>query len=132
MQLAPRSFNMAGLARRALSNQDARMYRCIARLWLLSASTLVASLGLAASQPEPGAGSNSAAKLFGFTAQDAAAQQSLERRFDSGIHAEDLDAWMKRLSSEANNVGSPHDKANAEFVRDQLREWGWDAQIEMF
>jgi hypothetical protein len=26
---------------------------------------------------------------------------------------------LQRLSSEANHVGSPHDKANAEFVRDQ-------------
>src|SRR5205823_12299636 len=30
------------------------------------------------------------------------------------------------------SVGSPHDQANAEFVRDLFRQWGWDAQIEVF
>ncbi len=45
---------------------------------------------------------------------------------------EDLSSWMKNLSSEANHIGSPHDKANAEFVRDLLKSWGWDAQIEEF
>ena len=44
----------------------------------------------------------------------------------------DLRAWLKNLSSEANQVGAPHDRANAEFVRDLLRKWGWDAQIETF
>ena len=39
---------------------------------------------------------------------------------------------MKSLASEANHVGSPHDKANAEFVRDQFQQWGWDAKIEIF
>ena len=36
------------------------------------------------------------------------------------------------MSSEPNNVGSPHDKANAEAVRDLFKQWGWDAQIETF
>jgi N-acetylated-alpha-linked acidic dipeptidase len=72
------------------------------------------------------------ALLFGFSADEAAAQRSIEQRFDADLKPEDLSAWMKNLSSEANHVGSPHDKANAEFVRDQLRSWGWDAQIEEF
>ena len=44
----------------------------------------------------------------------------------------DLDAWLKRLSAEPNHVGSPHDKANAEFVRDLFKSWGWQAEIETF
>ena len=40
--------------------------------------------------------------------------------------------WLKNMASEANHVGAPHDKANAEFTRDQFQQWGWDAKIEVF
>jgi len=70
--------------------------------------------------------------LFGFTAADSTTQQALEQRFDAALNPADLSAWMKSLASEANHVGSPHDKANAEFVRDQFQQWGWDAKIEVF
>jgi N-acetylated-alpha-linked acidic dipeptidase len=70
--------------------------------------------------------------ITGFTADGSTAQQSLEQRFDSQINPSDLRNWLKRLSSAANQVGAPHNKENAEFVRDQFRQWGWDAQIEQF
>ncbi|HEV7446550.1 MAG TPA: hypothetical protein VGO18_28535, partial [Steroidobacteraceae bacterium] len=92
---------------------------------LLAASTLVCSATLASAATSP-------TQLFGFTAEESAAQRSIEQRFDADLKAEDLSAWLKNLSSEANHIGSPHDKANAEFVRDQLEQWGWDAQIEEF
>ncbi len=44
----------------------------------------------------------------------------------------DLRAWLKTPSSAANQVGSLHDKANAQYVRDLFRQWGWDARIEVF
>ena len=74
----------------------------------------------------------SSVALFGFSADESAAQRSIEQRFDADLKTADLDSWMKRLSSEPNQVGAPHNKANAEFVRDQFRAWGWDAQIEEF
>src|SRR6266850_6767797 len=92
---------------------------------LLAASTLVCSVTLVAAAAPP-------TQLFGFTAEESAAQRSIEQRFDADLKAEDLSAWLKRLSSEANHIGAPHNKANAEFVRDQLKQWGWDAQIEEF
>ena len=39
---------------------------------------------------------------------------------------------MKLLASEPNHVGSPHDKANAEWILAQFKSWGWDAHIETF
>ena len=36
------------------------------------------------------------------------------------------------MASEPNHVGSPHDKANAEFELEQFKAWGWDAHIETF
>ncbi len=92
---------------------------------LFAVSTLVCSVTYTAAAAP-------AAPLFGFSADEAAAQRSIEQRFDSDLKPEDLSAWMKNLASEANHIGSPHDKANAEFVRDQLKSWGWDAQIEEF
>ena len=62
----------------------------------------------------------------------ATQQRALEQRFDAALDPNDLRDWMKTLSAEANHVGSPHDKANAEMVRDLFRQWGWDAKIEVF
>lgn len=70
--------------------------------------------------------------LFGFTPDQVAAEQALEQRFDGDLNAADLRGWLKTLSAEPNHVGSPHDKANAELVRDLFKQWGWDAQIETF
>jgi len=41
-------------------------------------------------------------------------------------------SWLEQMSSEPNQVGSPHDKANAEFMLAKFKEWGWDAHIETF
>ncbi len=70
--------------------------------------------------------------LFGFTPQGSVQQLALEQRFDAALDPADLRTWMKTMSAEANHVGSPHDKANAELVRDLFRQWGWDARIEVF
>jgi N-acetylated-alpha-linked acidic dipeptidase len=70
--------------------------------------------------------------LFGFTAQQAPGELSAEQRFDGALSAADMRDWLQNLSSAPNQVGSPHDKANAEFVRDLFQQWGWQAQIEVF
>ena len=51
---------------------------------------------------------------------------------DSGIHPDDLRDWMKTMAAEPNQVGSPHDKANADYELGLFRAWGWDAHIETF
>ena len=70
--------------------------------------------------------------MQGFSAQSAQSEVRLEQRFDAELSAADLRAWMQRLASAPNHVGSPHDRANAEFILQQFREWGWDASIERF
>jgi N-acetylated-alpha-linked acidic dipeptidase len=97
----------------------------VRRSSVLVLSTLACSAAIAAGADRP-------PLLFGFTAEDSATQQALEQRFDAALNPEDLSAWLKNLASEANHVGAPHDKANAEFVRDQFQQWGWDAKIEVF
>ena len=98
------------------------------RLWVVVASSLVPLLSAASPTPAPPAG----AALFGFTPDATGTEHELEQRFDADLNPSDLRGWLKTLSSEPNQVGSPHDKANAEAVRDLLSQWGWDAQIETF
>ena len=89
------------------------------------AAALLAGVALPAfAQPQ--------APPIGFTAADGAAQRALETRFDTMISPGELDAWLLRMSSQPNQVGSPHDKDNADWQLAQFRSWGWDARIERF
>jgi N-acetylated-alpha-linked acidic dipeptidase len=65
-------------------------------------------------------------------AQTTGPAASLEARFDAGISSADQLAWLKDMSSQPNQVGSPHDKANAEKVLALFKSFGWDAHIETF
>ena len=93
----------------------------------IALSILTASLAVAAGATAP-----DSSDMLGFTAAGATDQHALEQKFDALIHAEDQRDWMKTMASEPNHVGSPHDKANAEFMLQKFRSWGWDAQIETF
>jgi N-acetylated-alpha-linked acidic dipeptidase len=66
------------------------------------------------------------------TAAPGAGDRDLEKRFDALIDPAEMGGWMKSMASEPNHVGSPHDKANAEFMLGQFKSWGWDARIETF
>src|SRR5260370_1152706 len=114
-------------SRKALSYMYQRtpQFAPVRQPWLAIAAGL-----LALATAHAAAAGESAA--FGFSPAQFPRQQALEQRFDAELNPTDLRAWLQRLSSEANHVGSPHDKANAEFIRDLLRQWGWDAQIEVF
>lgn len=72
------------------------------------------------------------AQMLGFGSANAAQQRTLEQRFDALLDPADQREWLRQMASEPNHVGSPHDKANAEFMLAKFREWGWDARIETF
>ncbi|MDB5703679.1 MAG: folate hydrolase [Sphingomonas bacterium] len=59
-------------------------------------------------------------------------QKANEAAFDAGISSQDQLDWLKQMAAEPNHVGSPHDKANADFMLAKFKEWGWDAHIETF
>jgi len=65
-------------------------------------------------------------------AQPAGTSQALEQRFDAMISPADQSAWLEQMSSAPNQVGSPHDKANADMELALFKQWGWDAHIERF
>ena len=68
----------------------------------------------------------------GALAQPSGPSQALEQRFDALISPADQLAWLQQMSSAPNHVGSPHDKANADFQLALFKQWGWDAHIERF
>jgi N-acetylated-alpha-linked acidic dipeptidase len=70
--------------------------------------------------------------MFGYSVAQASDERSIEQQFDSHLDPMQMRAVLQQMSSQPNQVGSPHDRANAEFMLAQLRDWGWDAQIESF
>jgi N-acetylated-alpha-linked acidic dipeptidase len=86
----------------------------------------LASFAIAAEAPSP------SASMLGFSVEHAGDERALEQRFDNALNATDQRDWMQRMASEPNQVGSAHDKDNAQFMLQQFRAWGWDAQIETF
>ncbi len=93
---------------------------------LMSGLTLCMAVCAAAERPADGLA------MEGFPASGVAPEAALEGRFDADLSAAEEREWLQRLSSAPNQVGSPHDKDNAEFILAKFREWGWDASLETF
>lgn len=60
------------------------------------------------------------------------AERKAEQQFDSYLKASNLDAWMKKLTAKPHHLGSKTGKEYAEWIRDQFKSWGYDAQIETY
>ena len=71
-------------------------------------------------------------KIMGFTAANAVKQTDLEKQFDAQLNPQNLDTWMQFLTSHPHHVGSPHDKANADYMLNLFKSWGYDAKIETY
>lgn len=101
------------------------------RLWMVVLASAVLGCCELASAVVPA--ERSEAPMVGFFSNDAMAKQrALEKRFDAHVQPAELRSWLQRLTSQPNQYGSEHDKANAEFILSKFREWGWDAHIEEF
>jgi len=96
-----------------------------ARIRLIGAILLSSALTAPALAAEP-------PPLLGFSAPSSQVERALEIKFDANLSNEAIRARLKDMSSQVNNVGSPHDKANAEASLAWFKAWGWDARIEVF
>src|SRR3974377_1106085 len=80
-------------------------------------------LGNAANNPEP---------MDGYSPGHSAAEREWETKFrnipDPGVMRDS----MQHLSAFPHNVGSPYDKANAEWMLAKFKGYGFDAHIETF
>lgn len=70
-----------------------------------------------------------AQKLMGFADSSATQQLSWEKQFDVQLSAANMDTWMKFLTAHPHHVGSPHDKANAEYIAALFKQWGYNTEI---
>ena len=71
-------------------------------------------------------------KITGFFEKDVPGQLNLEASFDKNLSKENVGVTIKKLSAVPHHLGSPGDKANAEYILSLYKKWGWDAQIETF
>jgi len=72
------------------------------------------------------------ATIRGFTAESSKAQLEWEAKFKAIPDPARMREAMKLLSARPHHVGSPYDKQNAEWIRDQFKSYGWQASIEEF
>ncbi len=71
-------------------------------------------------------------RIIGFSQSASDAQYAMEARYDGLLNPSDLDGWMKHMTSKPQHVGSPWSKANAEYVADLFKSWGFETEIEVF
>ena len=70
--------------------------------------------------------------VTGFDAAAASAELELESRFDKAIQPGNLKPWLERFAARPHHVGSPYDKANADYIAELFTSWGFDTRIERF
>lgn len=70
--------------------------------------------------------------MLGFSESEAQKQRALEARFDSLLDGENLQTWMRRMTAKPQHVGSPHSLANAQFMAERFRAWGYETELEVF
>jgi N-acetylated-alpha-linked acidic dipeptidase len=98
------------------------MRRLLACLTLLSTSVFALNPTMAAP----------AGLLRGYTPEHSAAELQWEQKFRAIPDPDRLRENMRHLSARPHHVGSPYDKANAEWLLAQLKSYGLDVQIEQF
>ncbi|HEX6169668.1 MAG TPA: PA domain-containing protein, partial [Chitinophagaceae bacterium] len=70
-----------------------------------------------------------AQKIMGFNEAHAKSQLDWEKQYDAQLNAKNLDTWMQFLTSHPHHVGSPQGKANAEYMANLFRSWGYQTEI---
>jgi len=70
--------------------------------------------------------------LSGFTVAHSERERALEKQFMAVPDAAKAEANLQVLTAQPHLAGSPADHRNAEFVLEQFRSFGLDAQIEEF
>jgi N-acetylated-alpha-linked acidic dipeptidase len=100
----------------------ARMRSVLASLAALLAVTSMA--GHAQDRPP--------APIYGFAPSRLQAHRDLEQRFDAQISTANLTDWLKQLAARPHHAGSPHGKANVEFMARLLRDWGYQVEVKQY
>lgn len=75
---------------------------------------------------------NAQQKLSGFFPANVEKQINYEKEFDALISSKNQDEWMKFLTSRPHHVGSVQGKANAEFMANLFRQWGYETELSSY
>lgn len=70
-----------------------------------------------------------AQKIMGFNDANAKSQLDWEKQFDAQLNAKNLDTWMQSLTSHPHHLGSAKGKANADYMANLFRSWGYQTEI---
>ena len=70
--------------------------------------------------------------ILGFSPTDAGVQLATEKKFDANLRAKNIELFIKELSAVPHHVGSAGDEANAKYILNKFKSWGYDAEIETF
>jgi len=75
---------------------------------------------------------NAEEHVTGFPDSAVPALLDFESQYDAHLNPDDLRKWMRHMTERPHHAGSPKAKANAEYIADLFREWGFDVEIEVF
>ena len=70
--------------------------------------------------------------VAGFGRGAASAQLAAEKKFDELLDAKNVDQYIKDLSSQPHHLSSPGDEANATYIADKFKSWGFETTTETF
>jgi N-acetylated-alpha-linked acidic dipeptidase len=70
--------------------------------------------------------------LQGFDQVAADQEFALETKYDGFLQSSHIDSLIRILSAHPHHVGSPGDKANTNYIVNQLTSWGFDVRVETF
>ena len=99
--------------------------RSIRRSLSLAAVLMLVPAALVLSQPAP-------PRITGFRADAARAELDREAAVAAAVRPDSLRRHLRILTAEPHVAGTPADKATAEYVRQRMAAYGWDARIEAF
>ncbi len=100
----------------------------------LAVLPVVASLALAplTSLAQQAVSVDTAKPMQGFTAATSATERTSESKFRALPEGKRISDNMHVLAAHPHNVGSAAQRANAEWLVEHYKSWGWDAKIEQF
>ncbi len=70
--------------------------------------------------------------LMGFSRSSSQQQLTLEEKFDSYLQTQNIDHLIKDMSAHPHHVGSPGDKAVADYIFNKFKNMGYEVQVETF
>ncbi len=93
----------------------------------LTSLILICSLGVAAE-----VFAEDAPALYGFVPSRSADQLKREETYAAALDGKTMRGWMQRMTARPHHMGSAQAEANAQYMAELFRSWGYETEIETF